>query len=95
MEREEKQKSGGGSGITAGIICSVIGAAIGAFGYHIWNKKEEVKHSHSKPKNVYNDDGRCPICLSPFEELRVLPCGHQYHNACMNEGEKYNVSLIV
>jgi hypothetical protein len=49
MEREGKQQSSKGSGVGVGIACSVIGAIIGAVGYHIWTKQEEVTpHSHSE-----------------------------------------------
>lgn len=94
MERDtnQKDKNSGSSTskaavVGAGIVCSVLGAVIGAFGYHLWTKEEEMqrqKHSHSGSEKVYNN-GPCPICLGEMEELKVLPCGHQYHVTCTEQ----------
>jgi hypothetical protein len=51
MERKEKQQSSKGSAVGVGIACSVLGAIIGAVGYHIWKKQDELRlehHSHSE-----------------------------------------------
>jgi hypothetical protein len=51
MERERKQQSSSGSAVGLGLVCSFIGAAIGAIGYHFWKKEEEMRqqhHSHSE-----------------------------------------------
>ena len=37
----------------------------------------------------------CTVCMSEFEpgeELRRLPCGHQYHTACVDQWLKINKS---
>ncbi|RHZ56838.1 hypothetical protein Glove_396g85 [Diversispora epigaea] len=36
---------------------------------------------------VIEDQSTCPICLGDFElgeEVRILPCGHQYHTSCID-----------
>jgi hypothetical protein len=30
-----------------------------------------------------------------MEELKVLPCGHQYHEGCMKQLSKVEVSVLV
>jgi hypothetical protein len=49
MEREQQQSSKG-TAVGVGVVCSVIGAIIGAVGYHFWKKEEELQrqcHSYS------------------------------------------------
>lgn len=65
MERERKESSKG-SAVAAGITCSVIGALLGAVGYHFW-KKEEVKLSHSE----YVSIPQLIFCLFLFHDGEV------------------------
>jgi hypothetical protein len=53
MERENQQSSKG-SAVGVGVACSVIGAAIGALGYHFWKKREEMQPAHSYSEYVTN-----------------------------------------
>ncbi|XP_069686445.1 RING finger protein 122-like [Periplaneta americana] len=94
MERERNQEGQSSDSSTTkavivgtGIVCGVVGAVLGAFGYHLWKKEEEMQkqmHSHTGSGKVYNK-GSCPICLEEMHELTVLPCGHQYHATCTKQ----------
>jgi hypothetical protein len=44
---QENQQSSKGSGVGVAVACSVIGAIIGAFGYHICKKQENMEGRHS------------------------------------------------
>jgi hypothetical protein len=37
-------------------------------------------------------DYDCSICLDVAKSVRELPCGHQFHDACISEWEKYNLT---
>jgi hypothetical protein len=50
MEPTEKQKSSKGTAVGVGVACSIVGAIIGAVGYHFWKKEERMQpqcHSYS------------------------------------------------
>jgi len=95
MAPPEKVESGGsgytGTVATVGMVCGFIGAVIGAVGLHFWKKEEMQQHQSSSGSSKTYNTGTCPICLSEMEELKVLPCGHQYHNACVEHMMKSGV----
>ncbi|PVU89996.1 hypothetical protein BB561_005078 [Smittium simulii] len=44
-----------------------------------------------KPNTISDDDTKCPICLEDYvdnDELRVLPCKHEFHIKCI-DAEKH------
>ncbi|PSN37096.1 hypothetical protein C0J52_21564 [Blattella germanica] len=85
---DNRQKNSGTSKaaiVGTGIVCSFVGAVIGAVGYYLWKKEDMQRMTHNHeghtPDKIYNE-GTCPICLAEMEELTVLDCGHQYHKTC-------------
>ena len=38
----------------------------------------------------YNEE--CPICLSPLHTCVVLPCGHAYHDGCIQDHLEYQLT---
>jgi hypothetical protein len=90
-EKEESEDSGiTGTLAVVGLVCGFIGAVVGAFGWSAW-KKEEGHQQHGSSK-TYNT-GSCPICMSEMENLQILRCGHQYHEACIEQMKKSGVKL--
>jgi uncharacterized membrane protein len=49
MERERKRESGSkGAIVAAGIVCSVVGAAVGALLSYMWNKNDVQQNCYSR-----------------------------------------------
>ncbi|PWA97121.1 zinc finger, RING/FYVE/PHD-type [Artemisia annua] len=47
-----------------------------------------VKLHRKLPKKSYEDDAQCYICLVEYEdgdEVRVLPCHHEFHRLCVDK----------
>ncbi|CAG8659282.1 12873_t:CDS:2 [Acaulospora morrowiae] len=48
---------------------------------------DEIIEIHSDHSKIMDKQLTCPICLGDFlpgEELRILPCNHQYHRVCID-----------
>ncbi|KAL7596296.1 hypothetical protein Lser_V15G30008 [Lactuca serriola] len=47
-----------------------------------------LKHHHKLPNHLNEDDAQCYICLVEYEdgdEVRVLPCHHEFHRLCIDK----------
>ncbi|PSN37095.1 hypothetical protein C0J52_21565 [Blattella germanica] len=84
MEKTGENNKNSSFGFGTGVVCTVVGAALGAFAYHQWNKEKMEQYSYGSPEKVYNKE-TCPICLDDMNKLVVLSCGHQYHACCIKE----------
>ena len=50
---------------------------------------------NSKDKHI--GESRCVICLMDFEQkqqVRILPCHHEYHSKCIDKWLKVCVTLV-
>jgi len=47
-----------------------------------------LKHYKFKPNSIPEEDAKCAICLGDYsedDELRDLPCGHHFHQHCVDQ----------
>ena len=54
-----------------------------------------VSQQHDLGYDAENDDNCCPICIVEYrhgDELRQLPCGHEFHKSCVDSWLKNSAS---
>ena len=59
------------------------------------NRLETVEFRETEGAGAGKSENCCAICLSDYEsgeQLRVLPCGHRFHKACVDEWLRVNAS---